>query len=142
MLDNERFNDTLKEGLPPRERNADVPEHAGTSKIWMGGIIDVCALVALFWAAFDQQFNTMLLWAEDHTDRSLDALIWRGEIPAPWFLALNPLLIFVFTPLIVRLWAWQARRGSEWSSGGKMAFACVSLALANLVMVAAAASLR
>jgi hypothetical protein len=47
MLDNERFDEPLKEGLPPRDRSADVPEHAGTSKIWMGGIIAVGALVAL-----------------------------------------------------------------------------------------------
>jgi hypothetical protein len=48
MLDNELSNDCpKKEGLPPRDRNAEVPEHAGASKIWMGGIIAVCAVLAL-----------------------------------------------------------------------------------------------
>src|SRR5262245_35249196 len=32
-------------------------------------LIGVCALVTLFWATFDQQSNTVLLWAEDFTDR-------------------------------------------------------------------------
>jgi hypothetical protein len=36
-----------KEGLPPRDRNADVPQHANSGSIWMGGIIAVCAVVAL-----------------------------------------------------------------------------------------------
>jgi hypothetical protein len=35
-----------KQGLPPRERNADVPEHASNSTIWMG-VIAVFAVVAL-----------------------------------------------------------------------------------------------
>ena len=35
-----------KNGLPPRERNADVPEHASNSTIWMG-VIAVSAVVAL-----------------------------------------------------------------------------------------------
>jgi hypothetical protein len=46
MLDNE----LSKQGLPPRDRNADVPEHANQanrSTIWMGGIIAVCAVLAL-----------------------------------------------------------------------------------------------
>ena len=68
-------------------------------------VIGVCALVTLFWAAYDQQGNTLLLWTEDFTDRSIDLLFWRGEVPSTWFLALNPLMIFIFTPLIVRLWA-------------------------------------
>ena len=98
----------------------------------------VCALVSLFWAAYDQQGNTIVLWAEDFTDRSIDLLFWRGEIPTPWFLALNPLMIFVFAPAIVRLWTWQSRRGSEPFSIRKMAFGCLCVALANLVMSGAA----
>ena len=103
-------------------------------------IIGTCVLVTLFWAAYDQQGNTILLWAEDFTDRSVDLGFWRGEFPSPWFLALNPLMIFVFTPLIVRLWARQARRGTEPFPISKMAFGCLCVALANLVMAGAAGS--
>jgi POT family proton-dependent oligopeptide transporter len=103
-------------------------------------LIGVCALVTLFWAAYDQQGNTLLLWTEDFTDRSLDLLVWQGEIPSTWFLALNPLMIFIFTPLIVRLWARQGRHGTEPSPISKMAFGCLCVALANLVMAAAAST--
>ncbi len=103
-------------------------------------LIGTCVLVTLFWAAFDQQGNTILLWAEDFTDRSVDLGFWRGELPSPWFLALNPFMIFVFTPLIVRLWARQGRLGTEPFPISKMAFGCVCVALANLVMAGAAGS--
>jgi POT family proton-dependent oligopeptide transporter len=103
-------------------------------------LIAVCAVVILFWAAYDQQSNTLLLWVEDFTDRSVDLAVWRGEIPSPWFLALNPLMIFFCTPVIVRLWAWQDARGREPPAVSKMAFGCLCLALANLVMAGAASS--
>jgi POT family proton-dependent oligopeptide transporter len=100
-------------------------------------LIGTCALVTLFWAAYDQQGNTLLLWAEDFTDRSIDFGFWRGEIPSPWFLALNPLMIFLLTPLIVRHWAQQGRRGTEPFPISKMAFGCLCVALANLLMAGA-----
>jgi POT family proton-dependent oligopeptide transporter len=103
-------------------------------------IIGVCAAVALFWAAYDQQGNTILLWAEDFTNRAIDIGFWRGEIPSPWFLALNPFCIFVFTPVIVHLWARLGERGREPSPIRKMAFGAACLTLANLVMATAAGS--
>ena len=42
-----RETDLKKECLPPRDRNADVPEHANSSSVVMGGIIAVGAVVAL-----------------------------------------------------------------------------------------------
>jgi POT family proton-dependent oligopeptide transporter len=98
-------------------------------------LLGICALVPLFWAAFDQQGNTVLLWAEDFTDRRISS--W--ELPSPWILALNPLMIFILTPLVVRLWAWQGGRGREPAAGSKMALGCLLLALGNLVLAGAAA---
>jgi POT family proton-dependent oligopeptide transporter len=93
---------------------------------------------ALFWATYEQQGNTIALWADDYTDRSIDLVIWRGEIPTTWFQAFNPFMIFAFTPFIVALWAWQARRGTEPSTVTKMSLGCFGVALANLIMVGAA----
>ena len=36
-----------KEGLPPRDRNADVPEHTNNVIAWMAGAIIVCSLIAI-----------------------------------------------------------------------------------------------
>jgi proton-dependent oligopeptide transporter, POT family len=94
--------------------------------------------VTLFWATYEQQGNTIALWAEDYTIRSFDFGFWRGEVPAELFQSINPFLIFAFTPFIVALWGRQARRGAEPSTVNKMALGCLGVAFANLLMVAAA----
>jgi POT family proton-dependent oligopeptide transporter len=93
---------------------------------------------ALFWAAYEQQGNTIVLWAEDFTDRSVDLFRWHGVIPTTWFQAFNPFMIFAFTPFIVTLWTRQARRGAEPSTVAKMALGCLGCALAYLILALAA----
>ena len=92
---------------------------------------------SLFWATYEQQGNTIPLWADDYTDRHINLLIWHGEIPVTWFQAFNPFMIFAFTPFVLMLWARQAARGREPSTVTKMAVGCFGVALANLIMVGA-----
>ena len=80
--------------------------------------------VTLFWATYEQQGNTIALWADDHTDRTINLIVWHGEIPTTWFQAFNPFMIFAFTPFVIALWAWQAARGTEPSTVTKMAIGC------------------
>jgi POT family proton-dependent oligopeptide transporter len=94
--------------------------------------------VTLFWATYEQQGNTIALWADDHTNRSIDLIFWHGEIPTTWFQAFNPFMIFAFTPFVVALWARQAERGTEPSTVMKMAFGCLLCALSYLIMAGAA----
>ncbi len=89
----------------------------------------------LFWAAYEQQGNTIALWADDYTDRSINLLFWQGQIPATWFQSFNPLMIIAFTPLVVGFWARQTQRSGEPSSVRKMAIGCFLLAAAYLVLV-------
>jgi proton-dependent oligopeptide transporter, POT family len=104
----------------------------------------ILALIALFvpttlfWATYEQAGNTIALWADDHTDRSINLVVWHGEIPVTWFQAFNPLMIFAFTPFVIALWTWQAKRGMEPSTVVKMSLGCLGVALANLIMVGAA----
>ena len=107
---------------------------------WLGIVALVALLIptTLFWATYEQQGNTIVLWADDHTDRSIDLLLWRGEIPVTWFQAFNPFMIFAFTPFVVGLWRHQAKRGREPSTVTKMALGCFGVTLANLIMVGAA----
>jgi proton-dependent oligopeptide transporter, POT family len=95
----------------------------------------------LFWAAYEQMGNTIILWADAYTDRSLDPLHLfesGAQIPTTWFLAVNPFMIFAFTPFVVALWARQAARGTEPPTITKMAYGCFGVAAAYLIMVAAA----
>jgi POT family proton-dependent oligopeptide transporter len=68
----------------------------------------------------------------------LDLLFWQGEIPVTWFQAINPLMIFAFTPPLIACWSRWARAGREPSTIGKMSLGCILLALAYLVMAVAA----
>ncbi len=92
---------------------------------------------SLFWATYEQQGNTIPLWADDYTDRHINLLLWHGEIPVTWFQAFNPFMIFAFTPFVLMLWARQAARGTEPSTVTKMAIGCFGVALANLIMLGA-----
>jgi POT family proton-dependent oligopeptide transporter len=104
----------------------------------IGALLVLCVLVTFFWATYEQQGNTITLWADGYTDRSFTFFGWHDEIPATWFLAFNPFMIFAFTPFVVTLWARQAKRGAEPSTLTKMALGCFGVALANLIMAAAA----
>jgi proton-dependent oligopeptide transporter, POT family len=96
------------------------------------------AAATLVWAAYAQKSSTIALWADDHTDRTFDLLVWHGQIPLEAFPALNPLLIVVLTPLLVALWSWQGRRGGEPASMIKMAIGALCIALGYVIMAAAA----
>jgi POT family proton-dependent oligopeptide transporter len=92
--------------------------------------------VTFFWATYEQQGNTIALWADDHTDRTINLLFWTAQIPVTWFQAFNPFMIFAFTPFIVALWRRQG--ANEPSTVAKMAIGCFLNAAAYLIMVAAA----
>ena len=90
------------------------------------------APVSLFWATYEQQGNTIALWADQFTDRHF----LGREIPVTWFQAFNPFMIFAFTPFIVALW--RRQRKNEPSTTMKLAIGCLLNAFAYLIMVAAA----
>jgi proton-dependent oligopeptide transporter, POT family len=105
------------------------------------GVVAILALfipTALFWATYEQAGNTIALWADANTDRTINFLGASAEIPTTWFQAFNPFMIFAFTPFVVALWSRQAARGSEPSTISKMALGCFGVALSYLVMALAA----
>src|SRR5262249_39689530 len=128
----------LPKGAPTRAKRADAPPLEPQEKRAVLALLLVCLLVTFFWATFDQQYSTMVLWAEFFTDRNVNLGFWRGEVPTGYFLSVNPLMIFIATPLIIGLWARQAANGTEASTFVKMGYGFMFVALANLVMVAAA----
>ena len=129
--------------LPPdelhRARAAGVEKKPLDRNEWRAVLALVVLFVptTLFWATYEQQGNTIALWADDYTDRYVNLIVWRGEIPVTWFQAFNPFMIFAFTPFLVALWAWQAKRGAEPSTVTKMSIGCFGVTLANLIMLGA-----
>ncbi len=97
----------------------------------IGALLLLFLPVSLFWATYEQQGNTIVLWASDFTDRHVAGF----DIPVTWFQALNPFMIFAFTPFIVALWRRQGAR--EPSTVAKMAIGLFLNAGSWLIMLAA-----
>ncbi|MGC9964700.1 MAG: peptide MFS transporter [Syntrophobacteraceae bacterium] len=108
--------------------------HDEWRRVW--GLVVLCALNIIFWGIYEQQGNTLQLWADRNTNWNFFGL----DIPSTWFQALNPLLIFMLAPLLNMFWSWQSRRRSEPSSIMKMALGCFLAGASYLVMILAAHS--
>ena len=126
--------------LPPdalqKVRAAPAARQALDRNEW-AGVLAILALfipTALFWATYEQAGNTIALWADANTDRSINLFGLTAEIPTTWFQAFNPFMIFAFTPFVVALWSRQAARGSEPLTITKMALGCFGVALSYLLL--------
>jgi POT family proton-dependent oligopeptide transporter len=130
--------------LPP-DRVARLKAHTEakkpmTARDWKAvfALILLCIPTTFFWATYEQQGNTIALWAQDFTDRRLIPGIIDWQIPVTWFQAFNPFLIVILTPLIVTLWARQSAKGTEPSTVTKMALGLFLLAGSYVIMAGAA----
>jgi len=107
-----------------------------THKEWLSvwALCFLCLLNIMFWAIYEQQGNTLQLWADEKTDWMFLGM----QIPSSWFQAFNPFMIFVFAPVLNMLWLWQAKRGKEPSSVVKMGIGCILCGAAYILMILAA----
>ena len=127
--------------LPPDRimKKAAAHESAAEQKVtpaeWkaIGALVFLCIVNIVFWAVYEQQGNTLQLWA----DQSTRWQFFGFNVPSTWYQAFNPLVIFMFAPLMNMFWGWQDKRGQEPSSVTKMGIGCMLLGGAFVVMIAA-----
>jgi proton-dependent oligopeptide transporter, POT family len=86
--------------------------------------------VTVFRAAYEQIGNTVALWSDVGIDRRAAFL----TIPMTWFQSLNPLLVFMMTPLLLTRWRRQADAGRAQSPMRKMAVGALIVAAAYLLL--------
>jgi POT family proton-dependent oligopeptide transporter len=93
------------------------------------------AMIVLFRVGYEQSGNVIALWVRDFTDRSIGSGL---TIPATWFQSINPLLIIIGTPILIRIW--RSGRAKETTAHllRRMAIGCVIASAAMLTMVFAA----
>lgn len=131
----------LGSGLLPTDSRNELLQQAQekrplTKKEWNAvyALIFLCFLNIMFWAVYEQQGNTLQIWADKNTDWML--LGW--EVPSSWFQSFNPFMIFVFAPLLNVFWNWQAKHKMVPNSVAKMGIGCLLCGAAYIVMIAAA----
>ncbi|WP_377152461.1 peptide MFS transporter [Roseateles sp. UC29_93] len=95
----------------------------------------VALSVMVFRSAYAHSGNTLALWA----DTSIDLHVFGFAVPVTWVQSLNPLFVFLFTPLLIRAWRRAAVRGREPAPVRKMAIGAAGVAAAYLMLAGMAA---
>jgi POT family proton-dependent oligopeptide transporter len=95
----------------------------------------IASVITFFWASYEQQGNAIVLWVRDFTNRSFFGLF---DMRVTWFQSLNPLFIFVLTPVLIALWSRRTQGTTGISPVSKMATGCFLASVAYGVLVVAA----
>ena len=116
-----------------RSRQAKTEKVALAANEWrvIIGLVILMLLNVVFWGVYEQQGNTMQIFA----DRNADWHVFGWEMPSTWFQSVNSLYIFLLTPLLTSLWAWQSARGREPGSITKMTMGCIFLGVSFLPLM-------
>jgi len=77
----------------------------GPGNIWL--LLSVWFAVVLFRSAYEQTGNTFAIWA----DNTVDRVAFGWQIPVTWFQSLNPMFVFLISPLLVQMWLRREARG-------------------------------
>lgn len=99
-----------------------------TDRAKVGALITLCMATIFFWAIFEQQGNTLQIWADEKADWS------RLGLAAENYQSVNPFFIFLFAPLLNMWWNFRARKGSKSGSVRKMAVGSFLAGAAFLVI--------
>lgn len=95
------------------------------------GLFILCVLNILFWGVYEQQGNVLQIFA----DSKINWSILGFEVPSTWYQSFNPVLIFILSPIMMKVWSWQRRHAGEPNSTTKMAIGCFLMAFGFLVLV-------
>jgi POT family proton-dependent oligopeptide transporter len=82
--------------------------------------------------AYPMVWSIGILWVDQHV--SLGTSL--GTIPSSWFASADSIGSILVAPVLIVLWAWQARRGSEPTSVTKIGIGTALVALAALMFAA------
>lgn len=115
----------------PRVASEDRSARSGDLKRQMILLVSIALVVVVYRGAYEQLGNTFAIWADTGVDRRItDGL----TIPMTWFQSLNPLFVFLLTPVLVIYWTRAGRRGRDPSPLVKMAMGAALVALSYLML--------
>jgi POT family proton-dependent oligopeptide transporter len=88
--------DEVPETPAPAPAVAEAPGEPSPMRL----LVATALAVIVFRGAYEQSGNAMALWIDTGVDRALAGWV----IPATWFQSLNPLFVFMLTPIVVAFW--------------------------------------
>lgn len=116
----------------PRKR-ADVPVRPLTpaERRRVAVLFGVIALTIPAEIAYPMVWSIGILWVDKYVALATPL----GAVPSSWFASINSAGSVIFAPVVVALWAWQARRGSEPASVTKIGIGPLIIAAGALLFV-------
>jgi len=117
------------EASRPAGRTMAVQDAQGYGTILL--LAGVALAVMLFRIAYEQTGNTFAIWADGAVGRQVFGL----TIPVTWFQSLNPMFVFLFSPLLVRMWnARAAKRGAAVPALERMTLGAIGIGAAYALL--------
>ena len=107
--------------LPPLNRDE-------RSRAWtLAGVIALLIPVNI---AYTMIWNIGVIWVDQH----VNLVSPLGAVPASWFNSVDSFASIVIAPVLIGLWAWQARRHREPTSMTKIAIGAAITGLGALIL--------
>jgi POT family proton-dependent oligopeptide transporter len=116
--------------LAPDDAVAEVPAANVASRHQLLFLLGAGVAVIVFRVAYEQTGNTLALWADTAVDRH--AFSWL--VPVTWFQSLNPLFVFVMTPVLVAFWNRRGGAASPAAPLRKMSFGALAVAASYVLL--------
>ncbi|MBX9885274.1 MAG: MFS transporter, partial [Novosphingobium sp.] len=120
------------EPVQPRTASGKRPPLTPVERQRVLGLLLIWPLAVGYWTAQAQIWNVYNVWLRD----TVDLQVGSFTIPVPWFQSLDGLAPGLFIPLVLGIWAWQARRGREPDVFSKLAIGCVIFGLSVALLAA------
>ena len=95
------------DGTTPEAASSDRAASHSKRPLSVLGILVLCLLVVVFFAAFQQTEGALIFWARDRTDRSL----FGTEVPTLWLSSLPAVCVLLTAAPLTAFWSQLSRRG-------------------------------
>lgn len=123
--------------LPPDTREPAAASEPGVKEADDGRanilmLLAVAGAVMLFRSAYEQTGNTLALWADTSVARSA----FGATIPVTWLQSLNPMFVFMISPVLVDIWNRRAARGIAAPALRRMALGAGGVGLCYCLLAA------
>jgi POT family proton-dependent oligopeptide transporter len=113
-----------------RAEKAELPPLTREEKVRTWSLIAVIALLIPVSITYPMIWNIGVVWVDQHVDLASPF----GTVPASWFNSVDSFASIVIAPVLIALWAWQARRHREPGTITKIALGAVITGLSGLLL--------